>query len=142
MATEATSGKTGESPGWRYYLQEKILVIFFLGFSAGLPFPLVYATLTAWLNEAGLQKSTITTFAWVGFAYAFKFLWSPLVDRLTLPLLTAAAGPPPRLAAPGADRDRCRAVHSRRGRSGYGHRCLCGYRGWRCHFFGDAGYGN
>jgi len=85
MATES-------APGWRYYLQEKILVLFFLGFSAGLPFPLVYATLTAWLNEAGLQKSTITTFAWVGFAYAFKFLWSPLVDRLTLPLLTRLLG--------------------------------------------------
>ncbi len=80
------------APGWRYYLQEKIFIIFFLGFSGGLPFPLVYATLTAWLSEAGLQKSTISTFAWVGFAYAFKFLWSPLVDRLTLPLLTALLG--------------------------------------------------
>ncbi len=81
-----------ESPGWRYYLQEKVLVIFFLGFSAGLPFPLVYSTLTAWLNDAGLEKSTITTFAWVGFAYAFKFLWSPLVDRLPLPVLTSILG--------------------------------------------------
>ena len=85
MATEA-------SPGWRYYLQDKILALFCLGFSGGLPFPLVYATLTAWLNEAGLQKSTISTFAWVGFAYAFKFLWSPLVDRLSLPLLTRLLG--------------------------------------------------
>ena len=82
----------GGSPGWRFYLQEKILVLFFLGFSGGLPFPLVYATLTAWLNEAGLEKSTISTFAWVGFAYAFKFFWSPLVDRLTLPVLTAMLG--------------------------------------------------
>lgn len=78
--------------GWRYYLQEKVLVIFFLGFSAGLPFPLVYATLTAWLNDAGLEKSTITTFAWVGFAYAFKFLWSPLVDRLSVPFLSRRLG--------------------------------------------------
>ncbi|MDH3746789.1 MAG: AmpG family muropeptide MFS transporter [Gammaproteobacteria bacterium] len=81
-----------ESPGWRFYLQEKILVVFFLGFSGGLPFPLVYATLTAWLNDAGLQKSTISTFAWIGFAYAFKFLWSPLVDRLELPILTRRLG--------------------------------------------------
>lgn len=81
-----------ESPGWRYYLQEKILIIFFLGFSSGLPFPLVYSTLTAWLNEAGLEKSTISTFAWVGFAYAFKFLWSPLVDRLPIPVLTTVLG--------------------------------------------------
>ena len=84
--------KNAASPGWRYYIQEKVLVIFFLGFSGGLPFPLVYATLTAWLNEAGLEKSTITTFAWVGFAYAFKFLWSPLVDRLTIPVLTRLLG--------------------------------------------------
>lgn len=74
-------------PGWRYYLQEKVLVLFFLGFSAGLPFPLVYATLTAWLEEAGLARHTISTFAWLGFAYSFKFIWSPLVDSLRLPLL-------------------------------------------------------
>jgi len=78
--------------GWRHYLQEKVLVIFFLGFSAGLPFPLVYSTLTARLNDAGLEKSTISAFAWVGFAYAFKFLWSPLVDRLSIPVLTQLLG--------------------------------------------------
>jgi PAT family beta-lactamase induction signal transducer AmpG len=72
---------------WRFYLQEKVLVLFFLGFSAGLPFPLVYATLTAWLEEAGLERSTISTFAWLGFAYSFKFIWSPLVDAIKLPLL-------------------------------------------------------
>jgi len=77
---------------WRYYLQEKVLVIFFLGFSSGLPFPLVYATLTTWLSDAGLEKSTISTFAWIGFAYALKFLWSPLVDSLSLPGLTRWLG--------------------------------------------------
>lgn len=92
MTVDEHTPRPQHSPGWRYYLQEKILVIFFLGFSGGLPFPLVYATLTAWLNEAGLQKSTISTFAWVGFAYAFKFLWSPLIDRLDLPILTKRLG--------------------------------------------------
>lgn len=87
MAIEAAS-----KPGWRFYLQEKILVIFFLGFAAGLPFPLVYATLTAWLEEAGLERSTISTFAWLGFAYSFKFIWSPLVDSLSLPVLTRWLG--------------------------------------------------
>jgi PAT family beta-lactamase induction signal transducer AmpG len=87
MVTEAES-----KPGWRYYLQDKILVIFFLGFAAGLPFPLVYATLTAWLEEAGLERSTISTFAWLGFAYSFKFVWSPLVDSLSLPGLTRWLG--------------------------------------------------
>lgn len=92
MAVETPIEEVAGPRGWRFYLQEKILVLFFLGFSAGLPFPLVYATLTAWLSDAGLQKSTISTFAWIGFAYALKFLWSPLVDRLSLPLLTRWLG--------------------------------------------------
>lgn len=83
---------TEESPGWRYYLQEKVLVIFFLGFSSGLPFPLVYATLTTWLEEADIQRSTISTFAWLGFAYSLKFIWAPLVDSLKVPLLTRLLG--------------------------------------------------
>lgn len=77
---------------WTWYLQEKIVIIFFLGFSGGLPFPLVYSTLTLWLNNAGIEKSTISAFAWIGTAYALKFLWSPLVDRLHLPLLTRTLG--------------------------------------------------
>ena len=92
MTIEATAGVTAARPGWRYYFQEKVLILFFLGFSAGLPFPLVYATLTAWLEEANLERSTISTFAWLGFAYSFKFIWSPLVDSLKLPLLTRRLG--------------------------------------------------
>jgi len=88
VRTATENGEAGIIRGWRFYLQEKILVIFFLGFSAGLPFPLVYSTLTAWLEEAGLQRSTISTFAWLGFAYSLKFAWSPLVDGLALPFLT------------------------------------------------------
>ena len=88
----ANSEATSESPGWRYYIQEKVLVIFFLGFSAGLPFPLVYSTLSAWLEEAGMQRSSISTFAWLGFAYSLKFIWAPIVDSLQLPLLTRWLG--------------------------------------------------
>lgn len=77
---------------WRELLQEKVLVIFFLGFSAGLPLPLVYATLTAWLYEAGLPNSTISTFAFLMFAYSLKFVWSPIVDAVKLPILTRALG--------------------------------------------------
>lgn len=91
MVTDSDS-TASKSPGWRFYLQEKILIIFFLGFSAGLPFPLVYSTLTTWLSDAGIEKSTISTFAWVGFAYVFKFLWSPFVDRVPIPLLTRLLG--------------------------------------------------
>ncbi|MEM9402742.1 MAG: MFS transporter [Pseudomonadota bacterium] len=88
----AESAPVAANRPWTWYLQEKIVVIFFLGFSGGLPFPLVYATLTFWLNESGIQKSTIGAFAWIGLAYALKFLWSPLVDRLQLPLLSRTLG--------------------------------------------------
>ena len=78
--------------GWRYYLQEKVLVIFFLGFSSGLPFPLVYATLSAWLEDANVERSTISAFAWLGFAYSLKFVWAPLVDSFRIPILTGIFG--------------------------------------------------
>jgi len=80
------------SPGWRYYLQRQVVVIFFLGFSGGLPFLLVYSTLSAWLSDAGLQLSTISTFAWLGFAYSLKFVWAPIIDSMPLPLLTRLFG--------------------------------------------------
>ena len=92
MTTEATPAGKGEKPGWRYYLQEKVVIIFCLGFSSGLPFPLVYATLSAWLEEAGIERSTISTFAWLGFAYSLKFIWAPIVDSLRLPILTRVLG--------------------------------------------------
>jgi PAT family beta-lactamase induction signal transducer AmpG len=63
-----------------------------LGFSAGLPFLLVFSSMTAWLRQAGIQRSTIGMLAWVGLAYTFKFLWSPIVDRVSLPLLTRWLG--------------------------------------------------
>ncbi len=78
--------------GWRDFLQEKVLVIFFLGFSSGLPFPLVYSTLSAWLEEAGVERSTISTFAWLGFAYSLKFVWAPVVDSFRLPVLSSIFG--------------------------------------------------
>jgi PAT family beta-lactamase induction signal transducer AmpG len=59
---------------------------------AGLPFPLVYSTLSAWLEEAGVERSTISTFAWLGFAYSLKFLWAPIVDSTKVPILTRLLG--------------------------------------------------
>ena len=57
-----------------------------LGFSSGLPILLVFSTLSVWLTKAGIERSTVTLFSWAGFAYAFKFLWSPLVDKVTIPV--------------------------------------------------------
>jgi PAT family beta-lactamase induction signal transducer AmpG len=63
-----------------------------LGFSAGLPLLLVLGTLSFWLREAGIDRTTIGYLSWVGLAYAFKWLWAPLVDRLPIPLLTRWLG--------------------------------------------------
>ena len=63
-----------------------------LGFSAGLPLLLVLGTLSFRLREAGIDRSTIGFLSWVGLAYGFKWVWSPLVDRLSLPLLTRWLG--------------------------------------------------
>ena len=59
-----------------------------LGFSSGLPILLVFSTLSVWLTKAGIERSTVTLFSWAGFAYAFKFLWSPLVDKVRIPLFS------------------------------------------------------
>ena len=63
-----------------------------LGFAAGLPLLLVLGTLSYRLREAGIDRTTIGFLSWVGLAYAFKWVWAPLVDRLPLPLLTRALG--------------------------------------------------
>ena len=66
--------------------------MFALGFSAGLPLLLVLGTLSFRLREAGLDRTTIGYLSWVGLAYGFKWVWSPLVDRLPIPLLTRWLG--------------------------------------------------
>ena len=90
--TEASKDNADDIFGWHHLLQRNVLVILLLGFSSGLPFPLVYSTLSAWLSEAGLQLSTVSTFAWLGFAYSFKFVWAPIVDSIRLPGLTGLLG--------------------------------------------------
>ncbi|WP_296679265.1 MFS transporter [Novosphingobium sp.] len=57
------------------------------GFSSGLPYALLIGTLNAWLGEVGVKMATIGVLSWIGLSYSFKFLWSPLVDRLPLPVL-------------------------------------------------------
>jgi PAT family beta-lactamase induction signal transducer AmpG len=63
-----------------------------LGFSAGLPLLLVLGTLSFWLREAGVDRTTIGYLSWVGLAYGFKWVWAPLVDRLPIPVLTRVLG--------------------------------------------------
>ena len=64
----------------------------FLGFSAGLPLLLVLGTLSFWLREAGIDRSTIGYLTWIGLIYAGKWLWAPLVDRLPIPFLGRLLG--------------------------------------------------
>jgi PAT family beta-lactamase induction signal transducer AmpG len=74
------------------YADRRVLAILFLGFSSGLPLALTFGTLSIWLVEEGVSKTAIGLFALVGAPYTFKFLWSPLVDRLTLPFFTRRFG--------------------------------------------------
>ncbi len=69
------------------FFKKKPLKMICLGFSSGLPILLVFSTLSVWLVKAGISRSTVTLFSWAGFAYAFKYLWSPLVDNYRLPIL-------------------------------------------------------
>ena len=77
---------------FKAYTHPRVVGMLFLGFSAGLPLLLVLGTLSFWLSEAGIARATIGHLSWVGLAYGVKFLWSPLVDRLNLPFLTAKLG--------------------------------------------------
>ncbi|MCK5359162.1 MAG: MFS transporter, partial [Gammaproteobacteria bacterium] len=83
---------TSWTTSFQIYKEPKVLAMLFLGFSAGLPILLVFGTLSAWLNSEGVDKTTIGFVSWVALAYGLKFLWSPLVDRMPLPLLTRWLG--------------------------------------------------
>ncbi|WP_445400381.1 AmpG family muropeptide MFS transporter [Zobellella sp. An-6] len=74
------------------YLERRVLTLFALGFSSGLPLLLVFGTLSFWLREAGVSRTSIGFFSWVALAYGVKWLWSPLVDRLPLPWLSRRMG--------------------------------------------------
>jgi PAT family beta-lactamase induction signal transducer AmpG len=76
----------------KVYLEPPTLRMLLLGFAAGLPLLLVLGTLSFRLREAGIDRTTIGFLSWVGLAYGFKWVWSPLVDRMPIPLLTAWLG--------------------------------------------------
>jgi PAT family beta-lactamase induction signal transducer AmpG len=87
---------SADKPTWldtmKVYLEPASLRMLSLGFSAGLPLALVFGTFFFWLREAGIDRTTIGYLSWVGMAYTFKWTWSPLVDRMPIPLLTRALG--------------------------------------------------
>ena len=69
------------------YATPASLALLLLGFAAGLPYMLVFSTLSVWLREAGVSHQTIGYASLIGLAYAFKWVWSPLLDQWRLPLL-------------------------------------------------------
>ncbi len=74
------------------YKDRRMLTIFFLGFSSGLPSPLLFFNLTVWLKDEGFSYASIGLFSLIGTAYAVNFLWAPLIDKLPLGALTRSLG--------------------------------------------------
>src|SRR5829696_5471999 len=92
----ATAETRPDRAGWReafaVYLQPRVLVVLFLGFSSGLPLALSGSTLSVWLREVGVDLGAIGLFTLVGTPYTIKFLWAPVVDALDVPVLSRLLG--------------------------------------------------
>ena len=87
------TGFVGRLAGiWEVYSERRMLIMLLLGFSSGLPFLLVFGTLSAWLRTAGVSRTDIGLMSYVGLAYTIKFLWAPLIDQLRLPVLDRLLG--------------------------------------------------
>ena len=74
------------------YFNPQALAMLLLGFAAGVPILLIFSSLGLWLREAGIDRSTVTMFSWAALGYSFKFIWSPLVDVLPVPVLNKWLG--------------------------------------------------
>jgi PAT family beta-lactamase induction signal transducer AmpG len=77
---------------WRDLADRRVALMIALAFGTGLPYLLVFSTLSVRLREAGVALSAIGMFSWLGFAYTLKFLWAPLVDAIDVPLLARRFG--------------------------------------------------
>src|SRR5271169_1712341 len=84
--------RTSIADTFAVYLQRRVLIVMFLGFSSGLPLALSGSTLLVWMREAGVDLGTIGLFALVGTPYTIKFLWAPLIDALDVPFLSQFFG--------------------------------------------------
>ncbi len=89
---EKALAANGGTPTLAAWLQPRVGALLLLGFSSGLPLLLIFATLSLWLREAGVDRSAATFFSWAALGYSFKFVWAPLIDRLPLPVLSKRLG--------------------------------------------------
>ena len=92
VSPESSSQRATFLDGIAVYFQPRVLIVLFLGFSAGLPLALSGSTLLYWAREVGVDLKTIGLFALVGTPYTIKFLWAPLVDALDVPVLARLLG--------------------------------------------------
>ena len=90
--TEASQDTVPKPSAFRTFFNRRMLVMLGLGFSSGLPFMLVFDTLSTWLRDSGLSLEVIGFFSLATLSYSFKFLWAPLIDRTTVPGLTKLVG--------------------------------------------------
>jgi MFS transporter, PAT family, beta-lactamase induction signal transducer AmpG len=91
-APVAASPRVAWSDAFAVYLTPRVLIVLFLGFSAGLPLALSGSTLLFWAAEVGVNLKTIGLFALVGTPYTLKFLWAPIVDAFDVPFLARLLG--------------------------------------------------
>jgi PAT family beta-lactamase induction signal transducer AmpG len=90
--TPAAPARSSFMEALAVYLKPRVLIVLFLGFSAGLPLALSGSTLLVWMREAGVDLGTIGLFALVGTPYTIKFAWAPIVDALDAPILSRLLG--------------------------------------------------
>ncbi len=74
------------------YRDRRVAFLILFGFSSGLPLALTASTLSTWLADVGVSLATIGFFAAVATPYSLKFLWSPIIDRVRLPILARLIG--------------------------------------------------
>lgn len=96
QAALPSESSTGTKKSWgeaiKAYMDKRAWVMLLLGFSSGLPYLLIFSSLSIWLKEAGFDIKIITMFSWAMLGYSFKFVWSPLVNAVPIPLLTKMLG--------------------------------------------------
>ena len=77
---------------FKVYFDQRMIKILLLGAISGFPWVIIGSSLSLWLKEEGLSRSTI---GWAGLifaVYAFNYLWAPIIDRIRIPWLTEKVG--------------------------------------------------
>src|SRR5215813_4758086 len=90
--TQVTASTSSIRSALAIFIERRVLVMLALGLSAGLPYYLIFDTLSAWLRSSGLSLEVIGFFSLVTLVTSFKSLWAPLVDRVQIPMLTQWVG--------------------------------------------------